>query len=185
MKDTDLRGIVLQQFYDNRKHGQIGVGYDGMVQLEVTNHAPKPDLLRICSQLKEHGLIQWDAVVATSAGGGYEAVAGAGRISARGIDVIEGGAVSTIALKIDNSQHTHTVNVSGGSVGNLQVGGANNTQQQNVTHAVERLLATIDESGGTDEDKVVAKSKFAAFVHGAIKAASEGGARGLIELLKR
>jgi hypothetical protein len=61
---------------------------------------------------------------------------------------------------------------------------ARNTQHQNMTQAVERLLSAIDESGGTDDEKIAASFEFMGFVNGVIKAAAVGGARAVIDLLK-
>jgi hypothetical protein len=49
---------------------------------------------------------------------------------------------------------------------------ARNTQHQNMTQAVERLLSAIDESGGTDDEKIAASFEFMGFVNGVIKAAA-------------
>ena len=61
---------------------------------------------------------------------------------------------------------------------------ANSTQHRNVTEAAGRLLASIDQSNGTDDEKVAAKSKIAGLLHGAITAVEEGGPRALIERFK-
>ena len=56
--------------------------------------------------------------------------------------------------------------------------------QDNAVSALACLISSIDESNSTTEEKIAAKSKIAAFLHGAISTVTEGGARALIERLK-
>jgi len=56
-------------------------------------------------------------------------------------------------------------------------------QQQNVIRATEELLKKIDESTGTDDEKIAAKSKVFGLLKGLVKDVSEGGPRTLIDRL--
>jgi hypothetical protein len=104
MKDNELRGIVLQKFYDLRHDqsvvqlGDVLIPGEGMER--VTSN--------ICKQLSDHGLIEWDShnsLDETSLGG-------IGNITANGVDVIEGSSRAPIAITL-HDQSVRRLGVSG------------------------------------------------------------------------
>src|SRR5947209_17456261 len=128
MKDNDLRGIVLEQFY-NRRHEDEWFGLD-----EVSAGAGLPSELQrvgnICEQLSQYGLVEWTAVK-----GLHGPVAGMGKITASGVDVIEGTARAPISISL----HDHSVSVSGSSY--VQIG---NSNSQSFNTTIEKLASAID-----------------------------------------
>ena len=145
MKDTDLRGIMLQQFYERRREGYIGFGATGVALLRIPTGVDPLDALRVCAQLGEHGLLEW------SGSADEDFAYGAGKISATGVDVAEGEASSPISIHLDQSRHEHHVTVTSST--GVQVAGDNADQHQTVTHHVEQLIREIDASPATDEEK--------------------------------
>lgn len=115
MTDGELRGIVLQEFYNRRN-------LPGMVNALSFPEAlaVEPDqlrLFRICEQLKEHGLIK--GVVMNS----LDTFGMMGNITANGVDVIEGTARAPITVIL----HDHSISVSQSS--NIQIGDSNTITQ--------------------------------------------------------
>jgi hypothetical protein len=157
MKDTDLRGIILQKFYDERRtDGFIPKSSDFNPELD------NADILRISEQLKDHRLL--DVKIARYLGGGGLVI---GRISAHGVDVVEGEVNPEIKVHFVQN----TVNISGSS--NVVVGDHN---QQNVTHHIEGLIKAIDSSNATPADKAEAKSRLQTFLEHPLVSAIAGGA---------
>lgn len=162
MKDTQLRGIILAKYYERRR-GQIFTpkpeDFDPPIAIE--------DILAISDQLGQHGLIEWK--VLKSFGG---ISAGFGKISAFGIDVVEGEATPDIKVEFVQNK---TINVSGSS--NVVIGDHN---QMSVTQHISELARVIDNSGGTPEQKAEAKGLLRRLVEHPLVAAVAGGAVGLL-----
>lgn len=158
MKDTELRGIVLQAFYENRRtNGFMPKPTDFTPELDMV------DVLRISEQLNDHQLLDVKIQRTYDEGGHVY-----GRISAHGVDVVEGEA--TPEIKVHFVQN-HTVNISGST--NVVVGDYN---QQNVTQHLEGLVRAIEASGGTPAEKDDAKSRLKSFLEHPLLAAVVGGA---------
>jgi hypothetical protein len=139
VKDSDRRAVILQRFYEAR-HVK-----GGFTSLPVDPSASEEERLiaaNICRQLDESGLIDWKG----SLGPGID---GAGRITSRGIDVIEGNASPPIAITIDSRQYS----VHGSS--NVQIGEGN---AQDITIRADKVIAAIDHSQATDQEKEKARS---------------------------
>lgn len=140
MKDSEVRGTILQRLYDIRhlNNGMIDIP-DGMTIMNIA-----PTVLANCAaQLDEQGLIKFRQYI----GRGYRA--GHGSITAYGVDVVEGNVRPPIAVTIDSS-----INVSGSQA--VQIGGQGNLQ--NVTLDVEKMITMVDSAGGTVTEKEEAKS---------------------------
>ncbi len=150
MRDADLRGIVLQKFYDERHRS-------GFVRAPFDTQSDPVIITNICRQLSEHGLIEWKPAMANPP-------QGMGRITAHGVDVVEGTSRAAIAVHIDQS-----VSVSGSHV---QIGSGN---IQHVSIDIEKITTAIDHSTATTEAKAEAKSLLARFLENPIIAAIAGG----------
>lgn len=161
MKDTEIRGLLLRKYYERRREGMIGLepsDFDDQLTLK--------DILYVSQQLGEHGLIKW----AESMGLGGLA-AGMGKITAAGVDVVEGGRQSPIAIHFTDK----SVRISN-SVG-VAVG---NNNQQTIRIQLKELVEAIDRSDSTAESKREAKSLLQkAFEHPTI-AAIIGGIAGAV-----
>ena len=95
MKDSDIRAIVLQRYYELRKE----IGFYKLAPSDLGD-IPLSEYERIGAQLSDSGYLEWY----NSADGGL----GQGRITAAGVDVIEGTAASLIGITMnDNSVRVH------------------------------------------------------------------------------
>lgn len=111
MKDIEMRGVILQRYYDCRRGGFIELN-----KSDFDNKFTREDICHISKQLDEHGLIEWKPIGELGRGN----FSGMGRITASGIDVIEKGPeTSPIEIKIDNSQYNVTES------SNVQIGNKN------------------------------------------------------------
>lgn len=139
MKDSDARGIVLQRFYDARHE------IHSLSLHELTKQVPISfqTLGNICTQLGEHGLIDWEPLKALTG-----IVGGMGRITASGVDVVEGNTAPPITVTL----HDHSISVVGSQ--NVQIGNAN---QQTVAIEIGRLAKVIDSMNASDAEKKEAK----------------------------
>jgi len=117
----------------------------------------------VSAQLGQHGLIDWYPINAI---GGF--CSGLGRISACGIDVVEGTVTSAISINM----HDHrSVNVSGSS--NVIVGDGNT---QNINENAESLIRAINNMNAPSEQKEEAKSLLRNFLEHPLLTALAGGA---------
>ena len=96
MKDTELRGLILQAFYDRRQAQSIESPTAGWIDGKTSTD----ELYRICKQLGDHGLIKWNPFI----GGG-----GVGIITAYGVDVVEGEKVARYSRSTCAELHNQRV----------------------------------------------------------------------------
>lgn len=161
MKDVELRGIILRQYYENRR---------GQLFLPKPNDFIPPiaseDILAISDQLAEHRLLEWKVIRRHG-----KIAVGLGKITAFGINVVEGEATPDIKVEF---VHSKTVNVTGSS--NVVVGNHNNLT---INQHVSELARLIDDSDGTVEQKAEAKSLLRRFVEHPLITSVAGGAIGL------
>jgi hypothetical protein len=161
MKDNELRAVVLQKYYELRRRGMFQ-----WCEVELEDNFPIKEfgeLARICDQLAEHGLIEWKP----TRGPFNRAIGGFGKISAFGVDVVEGTAQSPITIKFDHSHTVHVSNSMGVQIGN------NNTLSSQMT--IEEINAAIDHSGFSVAEKEEAKSALSKFLEHPVIAAIIGG----------
>jgi hypothetical protein len=142
MKDTEMRRLVLERFYDLRnKVNPTGIN-------ELQSIAPSPDdrtqLENVCDQLFAHGLIDWQTIRPLNG-----PLRGFGRISASGVDIIE----NNVKPPIEMVYHDHSVKITGSS--NVQVGNANSIQA-NID--ITKIMEAIDRCDAPSEQKAEAKS---------------------------
>lgn len=133
MKDNELRGIILQKFYDVRHET------DAVNLFDLAGWFPQIDpnvIFNICEQLRESGLIKWQALR------GNNNMFGRGKITSEGVDVIEGNKAPPISIHVNNSQ-------------NVQIGEQN---IQNVNFDIGKLITAVDHSNASDSEKQKAKS---------------------------
>jgi hypothetical protein len=162
MKDTQLRGLLLQVFYKRRRESWLVP-----TVTEVGAPVTEQDILQVCSQLGQHGLIEWKSV------GSLDNIsAGMGKITAFGVDVIEGEATPDIKIEFVQNQ---TVNIT--SSNNVVVG---NNNSQTITHTVRDLVSVIESSGASPAEKAEAKSLLRKFLEHPLLAAVAGGAVALL-----
>jgi hypothetical protein len=139
MKDADLRAVILQKLYDARNEGG---GYVLIHNLKEVAPVGIGQLANVFEELQQHGLISWKHAV------GPEGPAGIGKITARGVDVVEDYVVPPVAINIQD----HSVKVTGSP--KVQIGNAN------FLHAgisIQKIHAAIDKSNASSEEKTEAK----------------------------
>lgn len=162
MKDTELRGIVLQSYYEKRREAMFTPKEEDFQQ-QITIE----DICAISEQLGEHGLITWKAI--KNFGG---VSFGMGKISAFGIDVVEGAATPDIKVEFVQNK---SINITGSS--NVIVGDHN---QQNISHHIREIVRTIDDSQATPAQKAEAKGLLRKFIEHPMVTAVAGGAISLL-----
>jgi hypothetical protein len=130
LKDGELRGVILEKFYEVRNQEPRMVDPLRLPGLDLI----EPDQIRglnICEQLEEHGLLHWKSFR------GLQSIGGIGHISATGVDVIEGTTPAPIAINL------HSISVNQSS--NVQIGDSN-VQDVSVrieTHDLARLVTEL------------------------------------------
>ena len=149
LKDSELRGLVLKFLYENRRTDFIAFGpIKG-----ATAHPASIDLkdwLRACSQLADHGLIDWNPVEDHT---GQGLLGGVAKINGYGTEVIEGGATPPISVVVDQSQRIQVT----GSQG-VQISGAHSNQQQTISDAFEKVITALDNAAVSEGEKKEARS---------------------------
>ena len=141
--DNDLRSIVLQKYYDKRREGEFEWKAEDLA--DVPFDFEWRDLCRICDQLADAGLIEWEPLK----GPDNNTITGYGNISRRGVDVIEGKEESSM-IRIDQSRHFNV-----GSA-HSSIFGDGNVQIGSVT--IGQIEEAIDQSKATKEQKDEARS---------------------------
>lgn len=136
MKDSELRGLVLQKFYEGRNDSH----YVAVYPAESNNSATDQELFRICQQLEEFGLIEW---LGPQTADGIKGQLG--RITGPGSDVVEGTASAPISVTFDHSQ-------------NVTITGSNNIIGDNNYLSLERVNSEINQSNFPNLEKEEAKS---------------------------
>lgn len=158
---TQWRTIVLRRFYCD--HGSA------LITADATDFAgliTQDRLDTICSHLAEKQWLDWTAILS---GGGV------GRITATGIDEIEG-----------RPKESALTNFSIGSVSaqNIQIGNDNALNAQSVSLHLQSLIQAIDNHEGSAEEKAEAKSRLKSFLEHPLTASALGAViPGILALL--
>lgn len=164
MNDKELRGIVLWRFYERRRENDSSLIV--LTADDFDDSVSRNEVISICGQLAEKGLIQkWQKNMQGS-GPQY----GRGRISAFGVDVIEGSASSPIAITIDQSRR-----ISVSESNNVQIGDSNT---MDLSNCVNQISQAIESSSGSEEEKREAKSRLKRLLSHPLVAAVVGGLTG-------
>jgi hypothetical protein len=148
MKDSVVRGRLLQLLYERRSEGSIAFG-----QLEQAIPPPggisRRDWLRAVAQLSEYSLIDWTPLEDKS---GMGLLSGFAKINDFGVKVLEAGVQSPIQISIDESRRT---NISK----HEQTPSAPSTpQQQEITEALKKVITAINQADVSEQEKSEAKS---------------------------
>jgi hypothetical protein len=148
MKDSVVRGRVLQFLYQRRGEGPIPFG-GAEEAIPSPGGINRRDWLRALAQLSEYHLIDWSPIKDQSEMG---LLSGFAKINDFGIKVLEAGVAPPISISIDESRRTAVP-------GPQQVPiGASTQQQQAITEALEKVIAAINQSDASKEEKNEAKS---------------------------
>jgi hypothetical protein len=138
MKDSVVRGRVLELLYDRRGENYIPFG-------AAPDAAPAPegidrgDWLRAVAQLAEYGLIDWTPVEDKSGMGLLEGFA---RINQAGLNVLK-GSEAQIDIRFEQS---HDVSSSRKAM-------STTSTQRGIAEAFEKIIAALDQSNAPEVEK--------------------------------
>jgi len=148
MKDSVVRGRMLQLLYEHRSEGSIPFG-------QAEQAVPPPggirrrDWLRALAQLSEYRLIDWTPLEDQS---GMGLLSGFAKINDFGVKVLEGGVASPISISIDESRRTTVPRQQPAPIG------ASTPRQQVITEALEKVITAINQADVSEHEKNEAKS---------------------------
>ena len=148
MKDSVVRGRLLQLLYERRSEGSILFG-------RVEQAVPPPggisrrDWLRAVAQLSEYGLIDWSPLEDKS---GMGLLSGFAQINDFGVQVIEAGVAPPIRISIDESRRTPVPQAGQAPIA------VSTPQQQMITDALEKVIASIIQADVSEQEKNEANS---------------------------
>src|SRR6267378_6394890 len=148
MKDSVVRGRMLQLLYERRREGSIPFGH-GEQAVPPPEGINRRDWLRAVAQLSEYRLIDWTPLEDQSGMGLLSSFA---KINDFGIKVLEGGIAPPISISIDKSRRT--------TVPRRQTPTAPSTpqQQQVIMEALEKVITAIHQADVSEQEKNEAKT---------------------------
>ena len=169
MKDSVVRGQLLQFLYRHRDEGAVAFGRSKEAILPPQGTSRR-DWHGAVAQLAEYGLIDWKPTEDRSGRGLLEGFAS---ISEFGIKVIETGCETPIRIALDRDRITAAQT-------QLQVASAGAAEQASVTEAMEKVIAAIEQAEVSEQEKKEARSLLRKLLTGRAAAKVLGaGARSL------
>jgi hypothetical protein len=148
MKDSFVRGCLLQLLYERRSEGSIPFGH-------AEQAVPPPagisrrDWLRAVAQLSEYRLIDWTPLEDDT---GMGLLSGFAKINDLGIKVLEAGVTPPIRISIDESRRTTLRREQQAPIAPIT------PQQQAITEALEKVITAINQANVSEQEKSEAKS---------------------------
>jgi hypothetical protein len=148
MKDSVVRGRMLQLLYEHRGEGSIPFG-------QAEQAVPPPeginrrDWLRALAQLSEYHLIDWTPLEDRS---GMGLLSGFAKINDFGVKVLEAGVEPPIRISFDQSRGTTVPRQQQAPIA------ASTPQQQVVTEALEKVITAINQADLSEQEKNETKS---------------------------
>src|ERR1700736_1437763 len=167
MKDSVVRGCLLQLLYERRSEGSIPFGH-GEEAVPPPGGISRRDWLRAVAQLSEYRLIDWTPLEDQS---GMGLLSGFAKINDFGIKVLEAGAAPPIRISIDESRRTAILPKQQAPIA------TSTPQQQVITEALEKLITAINQADVSEQEKNKAKSSLRKLL-GRKKTGSEVGGAG-------
>ena len=148
MKDSVVRGCLLQLLYEHRGEGLLPFG-------QAEQAVPPPaginrrDWLRAVAQLSEYRLIDWTPLEDKS---GMGLLSGFAKINDFGVKVLEAGVASPIRISIDESRRTTVRRQEQAPIGAIT------PQQQAISDALEKVITAINQADVSEQEKNEVKS---------------------------
>jgi hypothetical protein len=138
MKDSVVRGRVLELLYDRRDENYIpfGAAPDAVPAPEGTDQR---DWLRAVAQLAEYGLIDWTPVEDKS---GMGLLGGFARINQAGLNVVKGSGAQ-IDIRFEQSH----------DVSSSRKATSTTSTQRGIARAFEKIIAALDQSNAPEVEK--------------------------------
>src|SRR5437867_7818976 len=148
MKDSVVRGCLLQLLYERRSEGSIPFGHSEQA-IPPPAGINRRDWLRAVAQLSEYRLIDWTPLEDKS---GMGLLSGFAKINDFGVKVLEAGVEPPIPISIDKSRRA--------SVPRQQQAPIvpSTAQQQALTEALENVITAINQADVSEQEKNEAKS---------------------------
>ena len=149
MKDSVVRGRLLQLLYERRSEGSIPFGQHEQA-VPPPGGISRRDWLRALAQLSEYHLVDWTPLEDQS---GMGLLSGFAKINDFGVKVLEAGVASPISISIDKSRRTTVPR-------RQQTSTAPSTpqQQQVIMEALEKVITAINQADVSEQEKNEAKS---------------------------
>jgi hypothetical protein len=147
MKDSVVRGCLLQLLYERRSEGSIPFG-QGEQAVLPPGGINRGDWLRAVAQLSEYGLIDWRPLEDES---GMGLLSGFAKINDFGVKVLETGVAPPIQISIDESRRTTARQ-------KLARIAASTPQQERITDALEKVITAINKADASEQEKNESKS---------------------------
>ena len=148
MKDSVVRGRLLQLLYERRSEGSIPFG-QGEQAVLPPGGISRRDWLRAVAQLSEYGLIDWTPLEDKS---GMGQLSGFAKINDFGVEILEAGVASPIQISIDERRRTRVPRREQAPI-------ATSTQhQQMITDALEKVITAINQADVSEQEKNEAKT---------------------------
>src|SRR6266436_7644097 len=148
MKDSVVRGRMLQLLYERRSEGSIPFGHAEQA-VPPPGGIRRRDWLRALAQLSESRLIDWTPLEDQS---GMGLLSGFAKINDFGVKVLEAGVAPPIRISIDESRRTTVSRQEQASIA------TSTPQQQAITEALEKVITAINQADVSEQEKNRAKS---------------------------
>ena len=149
MKDSVVRGCLLQVLYERRSEGSLPFG-------QAEQAVPPPagisrrDWLRAVAQLSEYRLIDWTPLEDKS---GMGLLSGFAKINDFGVKVLEAGVASPIRISFDESRRTTVPRQEQAPIAPITP-----QQRQVIMEALEKVITAINQADVSEQEKNEAKS---------------------------
>src|SRR5213082_2403273 len=148
MKDSVVRGRMLQLLYERRREGSIPFGH-GEQAVPPPEGINRRDWLRAVAQLSEYRLIDWTPLEDQS---GMGLLSGFAKINDFGVKVLEAGVAPPIRISFDESRRTTVPRQQQAPIA------PSTPQQQVITEALEKVITAINQADLSEKEKNKAKS---------------------------
>jgi hypothetical protein len=148
MKDSVVRGRMLQLLYERRREGSIPFGH-GEHAVPPPEGINRRDWLRAVAQLSEYRLVDWTPLEDRS---GMGLLSGFAKINDFGVKVLEASVAPPISISIDESRQTTVPQQQQAPIA------ASIPQQQAITKALEKVITAINQADVSEQEKDEAKS---------------------------
>ena len=148
MKDSVVRGCLLQLLYERRSEGSIPFGHAEQA-VPPPGGISRRDWLRAVAQLSEYRLIDWTPLEDKS---GMGLLSGFAKINDFGVKVLEAGVASPVRISIDESRRSKVPRPEQAPIAAIT------PQQQAITDALEKVITAINQADVSEKEKNEAKS---------------------------
>jgi F0F1-type ATP synthase epsilon subunit len=147
MKDSVVRGCLLQLLYEHRSEGLLPFGHAEQAVLPPAG-INRRDWLRAVAQLSEYCLIDWTPLEDKS---GMGLLSGFAKINDLGVKVLEARVEPPIPVSIDKSRRRSVSK-------RKQTSSEKRSQQQAITEALEKVITAVNQADVSEQEKNKAKS---------------------------